>query len=176
MAAPWLKDNSIILRSPEPEDLELMYTMENDTELWSVGNTTLPYSRYTLKRYLETSCQDIVSEQQARFVIETLDGNSCGMIDLAEYDPINSRAEVCIGILSGYRRQGIAAKALELLCNYATERLHLHQLYAYVPEWNQESLNLFQKSGFTPNATLKEWQRTENGYNDIIVMQRLFKG
>ena len=48
MNTSWLKDELISLRSPEPEDLELMYAMENDTALWSVGNTTLPYSRYNL--------------------------------------------------------------------------------------------------------------------------------
>ena len=37
----WLKDDMIRLRAPEPEDLELMYAMENDTSLWSVGNATL---------------------------------------------------------------------------------------------------------------------------------------
>ena len=48
MNGTWLKNEKITLRSPEPEDLELMYTMENDTTLWSVGNATLPYSRYTI--------------------------------------------------------------------------------------------------------------------------------
>ena len=41
----WLEDDMLKLRAPEPEDLELMYAMENDTTLWSAGNATLPYSR-----------------------------------------------------------------------------------------------------------------------------------
>ena len=97
----WLKDDMIRLRAPEPEDLELMYAMENDTSLWSVGNATLPYSRYTLREYLEQSRQDLITERQARFVIEIENGERAAMIDLADYDPINGRAEVCIGILGG---------------------------------------------------------------------------
>ena len=168
----WLESENMRLRAPEPEDLDLLYTMENDTTLWSAGNATLPYSRYTLRAYLEQSRQDLITERQARFVIETAEGERAGMIDLADYDPINSRAEVCIGILGSYRGKGIATQALQQLCRYAAERLHLHQLYAYVPVWNEESLRLFEKCGFTGNATLKDWIRGKEGYSDVILMQK----
>ena len=174
MKDQWLKDDIVSLRSPEPEDLELMYAMENDTTLWSAGNATLPYSRYTLRAYLEQSRQDLLSERQARFVIETESGPA-GMIDLADYDPLNSRAEVCIGILGCYRGKGIAARALQLLCQYATGRLHLHQLYAYIPTWNSDSIRVFEKAGFTEHSTLKDWIRSEEGYSDAILMQKVNK-
>lgn len=167
----WLKDDVIALRSPEPEDLELMFAMENDTTLWSVGNATLPYSRYTLRSYLEQSRQDLITERQARFVIETKEG-AAGMIDLADYDPINSRAEVCIGILGNYQNKGIATRALNILCQYAKKRLHLHQLYSYIPAWNEKSRKLFEKAGFTESATLKDWQRKENGFCDVLIVQK----
>ena len=147
--------------------------MENDTAMWSVGNATLPYSRYTLRAYLEQSRQDLVTERQARFVIELAGGECAGMIDLADYDPINSRAEVCIGLLGAYREKGIASRALQLLCSYAHERLHLHQLYAYVPSWNAGSIRLFEKMGFESTATLKEWIREKDGYSDVVIMQKM---
>lgn len=173
MNGTWLKNDRITLRSPEPEDLELMYAMENDTTLWSVGNATLPYSRYTLRAYLEQSRQDLFSEHQARFVIELAGGEAAGMIDLAEYDPLNSRAEVCIGLLGRYRGKGIATETMKLLCEYAFKKLHIHQLYAYVPQWNNESITLFEKNGFEKSALLRQWQRNENGYNDVFLMQKI---
>ena len=173
MNGTWLKNDRITLRSPEPEDLELMYAMENDTTLWSVGNATLPYSRYTLRAYLEQSRQDLFSEHQARFVIELAGGEAAGMIDLAEYDPLNSRAEVCIGLLGRHRGKGIATETMKLLCEYAFKKLHIHQLYAYVPQWNNESITLFEKNGFEKSALLRQWQRNENGYNDVFLMQKI---
>ena len=173
MNGTWLKNDRITLRSPEPEDLELMYAMENDTTLWSVGNATLPYSRYTLRAYLEQSRQDLFSEHQARFVIELAGGEAAGMIDLAEYDPLNSRAEVCIGLLGRHRGKGIATETMQLLCEYAFKKLHIHQLYAYVPQWNYESITLFEKNGFEKSALLRQWQRNENGYNDVFLMQKI---
>ena len=173
MDTTWLKDDSVRLRTPEPEDLELMYAMENDTTLWSAGSATLPYSRYTLRLYLEQSKQDLFTERQARFVIDLDSSEAAGMIDLADFDPLNSRAEVCIGLLGKHRGKGIATRALALLCEYALKRLHINQLYAFIPKWNSESLNLFEKNGFTKSALLKQWQRTEKGYIDVFLVQKL---
>lgn len=169
----WLKSDNIILRSPEPEDLELMYAMENDTDVWCAGDTLLPYSRYTLRAYLEQSKQDLFSERQARFVIELCGGESVGMIDLVNYDPLNSRAEVCIGLLGIYRGKGIASEALELLCEYCFRRLHFHQLYAYISTENYESRNLFAKKGFLESVILKDWLRKETCYSDAILVQKI---
>ena len=169
----WLEDENIVLRSPEPEDLELMYGMENDTSLWSVGGTLLPYSRYTLRAYLEQSRQDLYAERQARFVIVLKDsGDAVGMIDLADFDPLNSRAEVCIGILGRYRGLGIASAALALLCDYVFRRLHLHQLYAYIPVENIKSVKLFTGQGFDEVVVLKDWLHRENDFSDVILVQK----
>ncbi len=173
MNTTWLKDDIISLRTPEPEDLELMFAMENDTTLWSIGNATLPYSRYTLRAYLEQSRQDLFSERQARFVIELKNGETAGMIDLADFDPLNSRAEVCIGLLGKHRGKGIATRALTLLCDYAFRKLHMNQLYAFIPEWNEESLKLFEKNSFKKSAILQQWQRTENGFGNVFLVQKL---
>ena len=173
MNTTWLKDDSVSLRTPEPEDLELMYAMENDTTLWSAGSATLPYSRYTLRLYLEQSKQDLFTERQARFVIDLDSGDAAGMIDLADFDPLNSRAEVCIGLLGKHRGKGIATRSLSLLCDYAFKKLHMNQLYAFIPEWNEESLRLFEKNGFKKSALLQQWQRTENGYNNVFLVQKL---
>ena len=173
MNTAWLKDDTISLRTPEPEDLELMYAMENDTTLWSIGNATLPYSRYTLRAYLEQSKQDLFAERQARFVIELAGGEAAGMIDLADFDPLNSRAEVCIGLLGKHQGKGIATRALTLLNDYAFRMLHINQLYAFIPEWNEESIRLFEKNGFKKSALLQQWQRTENGFCNVFLVQKL---
>lgn len=169
----WLKSDKITLRAPEPEDLELMYAMENDTALWSVGDTLLPYSRYTLRTYLEQSKQDLFAERQARFVIALPGGEAVGMIDLAAYDPLNSRAEVCIGVLGEHEGKGVASEALRLLCEYSFKRLHIHQLYAYVSVENTKSCNLFAKQGFVDALVLKDWLRGEKGFFDVVLMQKI---
>lgn len=46
---------TVHLRAIEPEDLDLLYGIENDTDLWNVGVTSVPYSRYTLYEYIANS-------------------------------------------------------------------------------------------------------------------------
>jgi diamine N-acetyltransferase len=171
----WLESENMRLRAPEPEDLDLLYTMENDTTLWSVGTTLLPYSRHTLRQYIQQTSGDLYSERQARFVIELKDGEEAGMIDLADYNPFDSRAEVCIGILGKYRGKGIATEALTLLKEYAAGYLGIHQLYAYITAGHTASKKLFEGAGFLHTCTLKEWKREGDDFVDIELYQWLKK-
>lgn len=168
-----LKNEMMRLRSPEPEDLELLYEMENDVHLWNVGNNIQPYSRYVLRRYLEESKQDIYADKQIRFVIELTDGSAIGMVDIVDFDPHNRRAEVCAGILERYRGKGYGCLALSLVNDYAFKFLQLHQLYAYIPEENMHSRRLFKKAGYNEIAVLKDWKLHENRYSDVVITQLL---
>lgn len=161
------------LRAPEPEDLELLYEMENDTSLWYVGNNLLPYSRYSLRNYIEQTENDLFSEKQARFVIELSNKKTVGMIDLVDYDPFDSRAEVCIGLLEKFKGNGIAEEALSILSEYAFDFLNIHQLYAYIPLKHEASRKLFMKNGFEESGILKEWKKDGEKFINISVFQKI---
>ena len=60
----------IKLRAIEPEDLDLLYRIENDVRLWNVGNTNVPYSRYTLHEYVANATDDIYVDRQVRMMVE----------------------------------------------------------------------------------------------------------
>ena len=55
----------IRLRALEPEDLDLLYKIENDMTLWNVGATNVPYSRYTLHDYIATASNDISLDRKS---------------------------------------------------------------------------------------------------------------
>ena len=50
-----LKGDFVYLRALEPEDLDLIYRIENDESIWELSHTQTPYSRYLIKEYLEIS-------------------------------------------------------------------------------------------------------------------------
>ena len=58
------------LRAIEPEDLDLLYRIENDVKLWNVGTTNVPYSRYTLHDYVANASDDIYTDRQVRLMVE----------------------------------------------------------------------------------------------------------
>jgi diamine N-acetyltransferase len=167
-----LNNGFIKLRALEPEDLEVLYRWENDTELWTVGNTITPYSRYQLREFISSANQDIFTSKQLRLMIELeANGETAGCIDLYEFDVFHRKAAVGIMVDGKSRNRGIAMQALELLAAYAFSFLKLNQLYCYIPEYNKASIKLFEKAGFTPSGRLTNWIRTGDGYSDVFIYQ-----
>ncbi len=68
-----LQNDIVKLRALEPEDLELLYSWENDSLVWEYSNTLTPYSKYILKTYLENADKDIFEIKQVRFIIELVE-------------------------------------------------------------------------------------------------------
>ncbi len=163
----------IKLRAPEPEDLAILYKWENDPSVWQISNTLTPFSKYTLRRYIEKSHKSIFETGQLRFMIDSADkGNTMGTIDLFDFDAFNLRAGVGILIADkGERRKGYAGMALKALINYCFEHLMLHQVYCNITEDNTASINLFTKTGFTEIGYKKDWIKTKNGFKDEIMYQ-----
>ena len=166
-----LKSDRIKLRAVEPDDLDLMYLIENDSELWPMGQTSVPFSHYALKQYIAECSNDFFRDRQLRLVIETSDGLSVGFLDLQRYDPLHHRAEVGIVVVPEQQQQGIASEALRLVAQYVSVHLGIHQLYALVPEWNKASQALFRKCGYKQTATLQDWVYSPAGWQSVLVFQ-----
>ena len=61
---------SQLLRAIEPEDLALLYEIENDPLMWEFGGTHVPYSEYTLRQYIEQQTNDLTRDLQLLFFPE----------------------------------------------------------------------------------------------------------
>lgn len=169
----------MILRPLEPEDLELLYTIENDPELWECSNTNAPYSRYALKNYI-ASIANIYECGSVRFVIEhssydTDAPHAVGLIDLINFDPLSARAELCIAILKEYRNLGLGLQAIQQIEHYAQNQINLHSIYALVATSNRPSLNLFKKAEYNQVTSLHEWIYANGDYQDVILFQKIFQ-
>lgn len=162
----------IKLRAPEPEDLDLLFDWENDTSMWQLSNTLTPFSRYTLKQYLESSSRSIFEAGQLRLmIVEKEEGVTIGTIDLFDFDPYNLRAGIGILIAREYRGKGYAKMAVGAIIDYSFTRLKLHQLYCNILEDNTNSLELFKGLGFKVCGIKSEWIRSENGFKDELCLQ-----
>lgn len=168
-----LKGESIYLRALEPEDLEFIYTIENDENIWEVSNTQTPYSRFLIRQYLENAHQDIYEAKQLRLAIcKDQDFPAVGLIDLFDFDPRNNRAGV--GILihdTANRNIKIGSEALDLLIRYSFVHLNLHQLYANISSKNTTSVALFTKFGFQYVGLKKDWILINGAYQDEAIYQ-----
>jgi diamine N-acetyltransferase len=161
-----MKFEEIALRAPEPEDLELLYNWENNNSYWLISNTLVPFSKFTLKRYLETSHKNIFEAGQVRLMIDHIsDKKTIGTIDIFDFDAFHNRAGLGILIAAEeYRRKGFATMALKCLIGYCFKTLHLHQVYCNILENNCQSIELFKSQGFELAGIKKDWVKTADGY------------
>lgn len=173
---PLLENNHIRLRALEPDDLDLLFAWENDTSIWNVSNTLIPYSKHILKQYLENAHLDIFQSKQVRLIVETIDNKAIGCIDLFDFDPFHSRAGVGILIADkNARNKGFASQALQLLIVYVRDVLKLNQVYCNITKDNIQSIRLFEKHGFEKTGLKKDWIKSFNGYVDEYFLQLMLQ-
>ena len=147
------------LRAIEPEDLDILYGIENDMTLWNDSVTSVPYSRYMLYDYIANTKNDIYTDRQVRMMIENDKHEVVGIVDLINFDH--------------FRNKGYAQAAINKIKTYSLEILHLHQLYACIDKENRHSLNLFEHCGFVCTNELNDWLFDGKKYHKALLMQLL---
>ena len=169
-----LKGEQIYLRTLEPADADIILKWENNSDNWRVSNTLVPFSRKLIEDYVN-SAQDIYSIKQLRFIICLVENDKeIGTIDLFDFDPYHQK--VGLGILIAEledRRNGYAKEAVLLIKEYCFNHLNLHQVYCNILSENISSVDLFEKSGFTICGIKKEWVKSNNGWEDELLLQSI---
>jgi diamine N-acetyltransferase len=168
----YLKGEKSNLRALEPEDLEFLYTIENNESFWEISHTQTPFSKYLLKQYLENAHLDIFEAKQLRLLIEEKSTKrQIGLIDLFDFNPQHKRAGIGILIHPDFQKNGFAFEALSILIDYAFKYLNLHQLYANITANNSKSISLFTKHKFKKAGIKKDWILSEGKFKDEILFQ-----
>lgn len=174
MAGISLKGKYCSLRALEPEDLDFLYQLENNTEIWEISNTLRPFSRAVLNEYLQNAHRDIFDVKQLRLCICNDKEEKIGLIDLFDFDPKHQRAGIGLIILNpAERNKGVGAEALSLMMEYSFKILELHQVYANILEDNLASIHLFEKLGFEKVGVKKEWIKWGGTYKSEVLYQKI---
>ena len=168
-----LQNEHIHLRPVEPEDLELLYRWENNPEIWSISDTRQPYSRFALRQYIADSDKNIYEIRQMRLmIVDNKSKETVGTVDLYDFDMHNSRIALGLFVDQSQQRKGYAKSALKLTEEYVFNFLKLNQLYCYISENNTASRSMFENEGYSSDTILKNWIKTVDGFENIIVFQR----
>ena len=165
---------SVKLRALEPEDLDLLYTIENDRELWDVSETNTPMSKFVIRQYLANQPQDVFQAGEVRLVIEDASlTTAVGLIDLTGVSVTNRSAEIGIALLKSDRGKGYGTVALQSIEEYAKNNLQLRFLYCKVSlHHNPKSKYLFESNSYKKIAVLPEWHFHNGEYEDLILYQK----
>ena len=170
-----MPNDGVVMRAIEPEDLDFLYSLENDIEMWMVGETNVPYSRFALNNYVMTSSSDIYADRQLLLLIQKTDGKPIGLLDIFNFEPRHLRAEIGVAVVREERDRGYGHAALLKAIDYCHRIIHLHQVYALVDESNKQSVNLFLGAGFKTTCVIKDWVYDGEHYHDALMMNVFFE-
>ncbi len=169
-----LRGKHIHLRALEPEDIDFLYDLENNTSIWEISGTLLPFSKHILKKYIENAHLDIYEIKQLRLCICDTKDKAIGLIDLFDFDPKNRRAGVGIIVFSDVNKnKGYGHEALILLENYAKKSLELHQLFANILDDNNASIHLFEKMNYSLVGSKRDWILSEGKFKNELLYQKI---
>lgn len=170
-----IASKNIKLRAVEPSDIDLIFEWENDPSIWHLSNTLSPFSRFDLEQYVLNASKDIYSAKQLRLMIElTKNNRTIGSIDLFDFEPMHRRAGIGILINNQERNKGYASEAIELLLDYSSKTLNLHQLFCNIETNNKISLELFKKKNFKEIGIKKDWNLRNGQWVNEHILQYIF--
>jgi diamine N-acetyltransferase len=164
----------VTLRALEPDDLDFLFQLENDAELWAASDVLpAPISRYALREYLRHAAASLAEAGQMRLIINSEENEPVGTLDLYDYSALHQRAGVGISVVKSARRRGYAQAALAQLLIYARQQLRLHQVYCTVAADNLPSIRLFERNGFQKVGVRRDWLRenTPGGWINAVELQ-----
>ena len=118
-----LKGKNIFLRALELEDINYLFSIENNEKYWSISDSQIPFSKYLLNRYLKNSDMDIYEAKQLRLVIADFQNITIGLIDLFDIDFKNNRAGVAIIKSVEFKQVGLKKDWIKFDGKYKNELL-----------------------------------------------------
>ena len=134
------------------------------------------YSKKLLKKYQKFWNEKV----QFNYVIEIRGKNNdkkifkkVGAISLWRISWLHNRAEIGIWITPKYWNMGLAKKALNLIKIVVFVHLKLNRLEAHIAVKNKRSINLFKKSGFIEEGTLKQYLNLRGIYHDAVALSHI---
>jgi diamine N-acetyltransferase len=169
----FLKGKNITVRALEPSDADVLYKWENNMALWPVSFTQVPFSRFILEEFVNSSHHDIYTNKQLRLMVNSSDTHeTIGILDLFDFDPRNDRCGIGIYIEEKHRKKGYALECISIIKDYCFKTLLLKQVYVHVNSDNSGSLALFEKAGFNKACLKKSWNKTAlNTFEDVWFLQ-----
>jgi RimJ/RimL family protein N-acetyltransferase len=161
------------LRAVEPEDAENAFRWINDREVTHGLMARYPYSLETEREWVKNATKPL-DFGNARFAIETKDGQHIGHCGLHGGSAENRRAE--LGIMIGekeYWGRGFGTDAMLTLLRFAFEQMNLNKVSLGVFEFNERGLGMYKKCGFVEEGRFREDLFQDGRYWDLVRMSIL---
>lgn len=108
-------------------------------------------------------------------LIRKTSGEVLGTCGLHKWDKEHHRAEIGYELTSRAWRQGLMSEALEAALEYAFTSMECNRVEALVTVGNKASRGILEKTGFTLEGTLRQYERARGKFQDQWIFSLLRK-
>jgi len=171
---PTLRVNDAIYLGPlRSADRSAVVTGLNDRAIFEQTlRIPFPYAAADADAFLARTVEGQKSGREFHFAIRNAAKQligGCGFHDILD----NHRAEIGYWLARPYWGQGIMTAAVQTLCDYGFEQLHLVRIVAHVFRLNRASARVLEKCGFQCEGLLRKHFAKEDTFIDVFVYGRI---
>ena len=161
--------NKIYLQPVEDSDINGLHNLLNNMDSQViVGGSVRPFSLPEVKDWLDKKRQD---HNTYLFAIKDND-EFCGDVQLVDVNLINETAVLGINLLADLHSMGMGTQVLNILHDFAKNKLCLRKICVYVRGDNHKSLGLFKKFEYKPvGVLLQQIKLSNNKYIDLHILE-----
>lgn len=106
-------------------------------------------------------------------IISAEDNSFCGAIGYNNLSREHKKAELGFWLLPKYWGKGFVQEALEVVLEYAFQKLHLHRIEAFVETENISSQNTLQKCHFQKEGVLRDSEIKNGRFISVAVFSKI---
>jgi RimJ/RimL family protein N-acetyltransferase len=143
-----LRGYGLVLREWTDQDVPLMVELFDDPAVDRFTPLHSPFDLGAARAYLERAREQRAADLRIQLAITTEDDRPRGEILLFRTGDGGHLAELAYAIGPRHRRQGLAARAVRLISEYAYTTLGMHRLYLRIPAENLASAAVAHATGF----------------------------
>lgn len=160
----------IRLRGVEPDDAEIHYLLNRDEEIArNIDEIFPPTSRAFVRQWAERKALQGFERDEFTFQMETLEDDLLvGGITTNHCDPRVGVFSYGLHVLPAHRRKGYAAEAVCLVLRYYFQERRYQKANVAVYSFNQGSIALHERLGFTLEGRLRRSVYTRGTFADLL--------
>ncbi len=165
-----LEIDNVILRCPEPGDVDALYSFKNDPEVATLlGGFSKGYSKADLSNWVEyhRTC----SNEQLWTIADSVDNRCLGHVGLYNIDHRIAVAE--FAIMLGDKTtwgKGLGKKITYEVVQYGFQWLNLNRIELSVLAGNDRAKHIYSSIGFVTEGTKRQAQFKDGNYIDLHLM------
>ncbi|MGE7091921.1 GNAT family N-acetyltransferase [Lysinibacillus sp. NPDC048646] len=163
-----LSTKRLLLRKMKESDALELFKIWSDPDVRKFMNISNFTHEDQAKEMIELLDELALDHKAIRFTIIELASNeiigSCGFNSI---DFENARVEIGYDIAKAYWGNGYAPEGIMALVNYAFTTLALNRIEAKVEPENLNSIKVLEKLNFTFEGTLRQYEKSNEVFQDI---------